>query len=194
MISVREVIVVEGRYDRIKLSSFISSPVIETGGFRIFKDKEKQSLIRKLAKERGILVLTDSDSGGLVIRNFLQGAVPPPMIKHAYVPQLKGKEKRKEAPSKDGILGVEGLNEDIILKAIRSSGATIEGESCEKKGKITKSDLYELGLTGRDNSKILREKLLRSLDMPTYLSTNAMLTALNSLYSFEELKVLINTL
>lgn len=192
MISIKEAVIVEGRYDKIKLSEVIDTPVIETGGFRIFKDKEKQNLIRKIAEERGILVLTDSDSAGFVIRNFLKGSVPEEKIKHAYIPQLKGKEKRKSEESKEGLLGVEGVSAEIIADAVRKSGATILGEDNEiKKSEITKQDLYELGLTGKKNSAILREELLRKLELPTYLSTNAMLSALNCLYSFEELKELI---
>lgn len=192
MISIKEAVIVEGRYDKIKLSEVIDTPVIETGGFRIFKDKEKQNLIRKIAGERGILVLTDSDSAGFVIRNFLKGNVPEENIKHAYIPQLKGKEKRKSEGSKEGLLGVEGVSAEIIADAVRKSGATILGEDNEiKKSGITKQDLYELGLTGRENSAVLREELLKKLELPTYLSTNAMLSALNCLYSLEELKELI---
>lgn len=192
MISIKEAVIVEGRYDKIKLSEVIDTPVIETGGFRIFKDKEKQNLIRKIAEERGILVLTDSDSAGFVIRNFLKGSVPEEKIKHAYIPQLKGKEKRKSEESKEGLLGVEGVSAEIIADAVRKSAATILGEDNEiKKSEITKQDLYELGLTGKENSAILREELLRKLELPTYLSTNAMLSALNCLYSLEELKELI---
>ncbi|MCR5652645.1 MAG: DUF4093 domain-containing protein [Ruminococcus sp.] len=192
MISVKEAVIVEGRYDKIKLSEIIDTPVIETGGFRIFKDKEKQNLIRRIAEERGILVLTDSDSAGFVIRNFLKGSVPENKIKHAYIPQLMGKEKRKSEASKEGLLGVEGVSADVIADAVRKSGATILGENNElRKSEITKSDLYELGLTGRENSALIREGLLKKLGLPTYLSTNAMLSALNCLYSLNELKELL---
>ena len=192
MISVKEAVIVEGRYDKIKLSEVIDTPVIETGGFRIFKDKEKQNLIRRSAEERGILILTDSDSAGFVIRNFLKGSVPESRIKHAYIPQLKGKEKRKSEASKEGLLGVEGVSAELIAQAVRGSGATIIGENNEqKKAEITKQDLYELGLTGRENSALKREELLKKLELPTYLSTNAMLAALNCLYSLKELKELI---
>ena len=192
MISVKEAVIVEGRYDKIKLQQVIDTPIIETGGFRIFKDKEKQNLIRQIAERRGILVLTDSDSAGFVIRNFLKGSVPESRIKHAYIPQLKGKEKRKAEASKEGLLGVEGVSADIILDAVRKSGATVLGEDTQvKKSEITKGDLYELGLTGRENSAIMRERLLKKLELPTYLSTNAMLAALNCLYSLEELKSII---
>ncbi len=193
MISIKEAVIVEGRYDKIKLSQVIDTPIIETGGFRIFKDKEKQNLIRQIAERRGILVLTDSDSAGFVIRNFLKGSVPEDRIKHAYIPQLKGKEKRKAEASKEGLLGVEGVSAEIILDAVRKSGASVLGEDNQiKKSEITKSDLYELGLTGRENSAIMRERLLKKLELPTYLSTNAMLAALNCLYSLEELKEMLN--
>ncbi len=193
MISVKEAIIVEGRYDRIKLRQIVDTPIIETGGFRIFKDKEKQSLIRKIAETRGILILTDSDSGGFVIRNFLKGIVPESSLKHAYIPQLKGKEKRKAEASKEGLLGVEGVSAEVILKAVRSSGATVLNEnSTADTGGIEKIHLYELGLTGRENSAALRENLLKKLGMPTYLTTNAMLSAVNCLYSLEELKEIVN--
>ncbi len=192
MISVKETIVVEGRYDKVKLSSVVDSPIIETGGFRVFKDKEKQNLLKKISRERGLLILTDSDSAGFVIRNFLKGIVPENELKHAYIPQLKGKEKRKAEASKEGLLGVEGVSGEVIAKAIKNSGATILNED-EKvsQNEIKKSDLYELGLTGRDNSAVLRQKLLSYLELPAYLTTNAMLAALNCLYSLEKLKELI---
>lgn len=192
MISVKETIVVEGRYDKVKLSSVVDSPIIETGGFRVFKDKEKQNLLKKISRERGLLILTDSDSAGFVIRNFLKGIVPENELKHAYIPQLKGKEKRKAEASKEGLLGVEGVSGEVIAKAIKNSGATILNED-EKviQNEIKKSDLYELGLTGRENSAVLRQKLLSYLELPAYLTTNAMLAALNCLYSLEELKELV---
>ncbi len=195
MISVKETIIVEGRYDKIKLSSIVDTPVIDTGGFRIFKDKEKQNLIKRIARQRGILILTDSDSGGFVIRNFLKGFVPENCIKHAYIPQLKGKEKRKSEVSKEGLLGVEGVADEVIVKAIKNSGAEVLNESAGvKRSQIRKTDLYELGLTGRDNSAYLRAKLLKRLELPSYLTTNAMLSALNCLYSLEELKKIINSI
>ena len=194
MISIKEAVIVEGRYDKIKISAVIDAPIIETNGFRVFKDKEKQNLIRKIANQRGILVMTDSDSAGFVIRNFLKGAVPVNKIKNAYIPQLKGKEKRKAEMSKEGFLGVEGVSEEIIIDAVRKSGATILGENERIREQITKGDFFALGLTGRENSAKLREKLLKHLEMPTYLTTNALLTALNCLYSFEELKELLESL
>lgn len=196
MISLKEAVIVEGRYDKIRLASFIDTPIIETGGFRVFKDKEKQNLIRKISKERGILILTDSDSAGFVIRNFLKGIVPENSLKHAYIPQLKGKEKRKDTFSKEGFLGVEGVSGEVIIKAVKNSGASVlsENEKYEKSGEITKTDLYDLGLSGRENSAQLRIGLLKKLELPSYLTTNAMLSALNCLYSLKELKEILKEL
>lgn len=194
MLKIKEAVIVEGRYDKIKLSSIIDAPIIETNGFRVFSDKEKQNLIRKIAETRGILILTDSDSAGFVIRNFLKGAVDKSKIKHCYIPQIKGKEKRKAKKGKEGLLGVEGVSDEVIEDAVRKSGATIIGENTSVKGEINKSDLFTLGLTGTENAEKNRKKLLNHLNLPSYLSTNAMLTAVNCLYSLEELKSLINEL
>ena len=131
-IKLKETVIVEGRYDRIRLSELIESPMIETGGFRVFKDKEKQELIRAVAKRRGILVMTDVDSAGFVIRNFLRGIVPQDQILHAYIPTIKGKEKRKQEASKEGILGVEGIDRDALIESIRNSGAHILDGHCEE--------------------------------------------------------------
>lgn len=188
MIKLNEAVIVEGRYDKILLRGFIDAPIIETGGFRVFKDKEKQNLIRKLSETRGIIIMTDSDSAGFVIRNFLKGIVPAGKIKHCYIPQIKGKEKRKAEASKEGFLGVEGLDEKTIEEALKRSGVNI----CSKSDKtefeeITKADFYELGLSGRENSAKLRERLLKKLGMPTYLSANAFLAVLNCFYSKKNL-------
>ena len=197
MLKIKEAIVVEGRYDKIKLSGVVDAPIIETNGFRIFKDKEKQSLIRQVAKKRGILIITDSDSAAFVIRNFLKGIIPESNIKQCYIPQLKGKEKRKSQPSKEGYLGVEGVDNEVIISAIRKSGASIVGEDTKRENtgsEITKSDLFSLGLTGSNNSKTNREKVLKHLNLPTYLSTNAMLTAVNILMTKNEFTELVNKL
>ena len=191
MISVKEAIIVEGRYDKIKLSGIVDAPIIETNGFRVFSDKEKQALIRDIAAKRGILVLTDSDGAGFVIRNFLRGAVPKQQIKHCYIPQIEGKERRKPQKSKEGLLGVEGVTDEIICDAIRKSGATVLGEEQPERHDITKADLCLLGLTGGENAARNRQALLRELDLPSYLSANAMLTALNCLFSLEELTELV---
>lgn len=195
MIRLREAVIVEGRYDKIKLQGLIDAPIITTNGFRIFNDKEKQQLIRQIAATRGLLVFTDSDGAGLVIRNFLRGAVPKEQVKHCYIPPIPGKEKRKAQPGKAGLLGVEGVSDEVILDAIRRSGAHILGEQeVSAGGEITKASLYTLGLTGTDNAAVRRKALLRQLQLPDYLSANAMLTALNCLYSLEELKELIRQL
>lgn len=192
MLKIKEAVIVEGRYDKIKLSSIIDAPIIETNGFRVFSDKEKQNLIRKIADTRGILVLTDSDSAGFVIRNFLKGVVDKSKIKHCYIPQIKGKEKRKPKKGKEGLLGVEGVSDDIIVDAVRKSGATVIGENTSVKEEIKKSDLFCLGLVGTENADKNRKKLLNHLRLPVYLSANAMLTALNCLYSLDELKKLLD--
>ena len=195
MIRVKEAIIVEGKYDKIKLSSFVDGLILETHGFRIFKDREQMALIRRMADTRGLLILTDSDGAGFVIRNYLSGSVDPHKIKHAYIPSVCGKEKRKEKPSKEGKLGVEGISADVILEALRRAGAQIEGEKKKKRdGKldpIQKSDLYEWGLSGREESRLLREKLLHRLQLPEYLSSNALLRVLNTVSSREEIPALL---
>lgn len=200
-IKLRETVIVEGRYDRIKLSEFIASPIIETGGFRVFKDKEKQELIRAVAKRRGILVMTDVDSAGFVIRNFLRGIVPENEILHAYIPTVEGKERRKSERSKEGILGVEGIERESLLASIRKSGAHIIDRHCEVQTRvssdmaistespsheITKLDFFDYGLTGCENAARHREEVLSSLGLPKYLSANAMLSAMNCLFTKDE--------
>lgn len=192
MLRIKEAVVVEGKYDKIKLKGIIDAPIIETNGFRVFKDKEKQNLIRQLASKRGLLIITDSDSAGFVIRNFLKGIVKESAIKQCYIPQMKGKEKRKEKPSKEGYLGVEGISDEEIINAIKRSNATIEGENVKKTEEITKNDFFELGLTGRGNSKANREKVLKYLNLPTYLTTNAMISALNVLVTKDEIKEILD--
>ena len=188
-LKLREAVIVEGRYDRIKLSECIDSPVIETGGFRVFKDKEKQSLIRAIAERRGILVMTDVDSAGFVIRNFLKGIVPEDRLYHAYIPTVEGKEKRKPEPSKEKILGVEGIDRDRLIESIRRSGAHIlnqASDTAKMNPGITKADFFDYGLTGSANSAAYREEVLRSLGLPKYLTTNAMISALNCLFTKDE--------
>ena len=206
-IKLKETVIVEGRYDRIRLSELIESPMIETGGFRVFKDKEKQELIRAVAKRRGILVMTDVDSAGFVIRNFLRGIVPQDQILHAYIPTIKGKEKRKQEASKEGILGVEGIDRDALIESIRNSGAHIvsvgEGlappdytdtEAKIVQSEITKSDFFDYGLTGCANAAAHREEVLSSLGLPTYLTTNAMISALNCLFTKDEFEQYLSEL
>lgn len=190
MLKIKEAIIVEGKYDKMKLKSLVDTPIIATNGFRVFKDKEKQNLIRQVAFSRGVLILTDSDSAGFVIRNFLKGSVPNEKIKNCYIPEIKGKEKRKDTPSKEGFLGVEGVSDEIIINAIKQSGATVlnSKEAVNKDNEITKALFFGLGLTGGENSKLLRTELLKSLNLPTYLTTNAMIEALNCLLTANELE------
>lgn len=198
---VKETVIVEGRYDRIRLGELIESPMIETGGFRVFKDKEKQELIRAVARRRGILVMTDVDSAGFVIRNFLRGIVPQDQILHAYIPTIKGKEKRKSEASKEGILGVEGIDREALIESILNSGAHILNDHCveqnatrqsepipesSRSSEITKTDFFDYGLSGCANAAVHREEVLSSLGLPTYLSTNAMISALNCLFTKDE--------
>lgn len=183
MLELKETVVVEGKYDLMRLKEFIASPIITTEGFRIFADKEKQFLIREIAAKNGIILMTDPDRAGQVIRSFLMGVADKSKIKQCYVPLIKGVEKRKSAPSKEGLLGVEGLSAEVLTNALRNCGAEIIGEEKrEKKQEITKMDLYELGLSGRPNSAKMRQELLEKLGLPTYLSANAMLCAINCLY------------
>lgn len=195
MIKIREAIIVEGRYDRIRLAALFDTAIIETGGFRIFKDDEKKSVIRKLADSGGIIVLTDSDGAGFVIRNHLKGVInDTAKIKHAYIPDVKGKESRKAQPSKQGLLGVEGMTDEIIVNAVLASGASIVGE-CEnsKRGKITKVDFFNYGLTGGENSSALRSAVLKKLEFPQYMTVNAMLSAVNLIYSKEEFEEILES-
>ncbi len=195
MLKVKEAVIVEGKYDKQRLSEFLDAVIIPTSGFRVFKDKEKQQLIRKLALERGIVIMTDSDKAGLVIRNFLKGIVPQNVVKQCYVPQIAGKEKRKDAPSKEGLLGVEGLRHQVLYDALLSCGADV-GQNAEPRvlEPMTKSDMFEMGLSGRENSAVLRKRLMESLGLPTYLSANALLDVINSLYSKQEVLDKLNSI
>ena len=188
MIKVKEAIIVEGKYDKIKLSGFIDGLIITTDGFGVFKDKEKLKLIRRLADERGLLVLTDSDGAGFVIRNFLKGSVPKEKLKHAYIPDIFGKERRKTSPSKEGKLGVEGISETVLVEAITRSGACCElcGKKSIDKGEISKNDFFEFGLTGGTASAEKRNSLKETLGLPQKLSTNSMLNVLNCIMTREE--------
>ncbi len=180
MIKVKEAIIVEGKHDKIKLANFIDGLIITTDGFGIFKNREKQMLIRHLAETRGILILTDSDGAGFVIRNFLKGAVPNDKIKNAYIPDIFGKEKRKSQPSKEGKLGVEGISEEILCRVIADSGAECElNKNIKSVGDITKADLFENGLTGTPNSSVNRAALKQAMHLPENLTSNALLDILN---------------
>lgn len=185
MIKIREAVIVEGRYDKIKLSSLIDGIIIETNGFSIFKDKEKMEFIRKLASRRGILILTDSDSAGFKIRSYIGGSLPKDQVKHAYIPDVFGKEKRKDHASKEGKLGVEGIQAETLIKALQLAGVTAE-ETMDKGRQITKLDLYEAGFTGRPDSKSRRKQLLELLELPERLSSNALVDVLNAMLDFDE--------
>ena len=194
MVKIREAIVVEGRYDKNTLRQIVDAPILETSGFGIFKDKAQLALLRRVAETRGLIVFTDADGAGFVIRNHIKSAIPGKYLKHAYTPDVFGKERRKAAPGKEGKLGVEGMSREIILDALRKAGATIEGEESTPVSQITKQDLMELGLSGGPNSSELRLKLLKKLNLPERMSPNAMLQALNLLYSLEELKDIVEKL
>ena len=188
MVKIKEAIVVEGRYDKNTLSQIVDAPIFETRGFGIFKDKAQMTLLRQVAQRRGLIVFTDADGAGFVIRNHLKSAIPAQYLKHAYTPDIFGKERRKSAPGKEGKLGVEGMRPEIILDALRKAGATFEGENSAPVHQITKQDLMELGLSGSADASAKRLALLKKLDLPQHMSANAMLQALNLLYNLEELK------
>jgi ribonuclease M5 len=194
MVKIKEAIVVEGRYDKNTLSQIVDAPILETSGFGIFKDKQQLALLRRVAENRGLIVFTDSDGAGFVIRNHLKSVIPAKFLKHAYIPDIYGKEKRKAAPGKEGKLGVEGMRPEIILEALRKAGATMDGEEASSRQQITKQDLMELGLSGGKDSSSLRLQLLKKLNLPQHMSANAMLQALNLLYSLEELVEIVETL
>lgn len=186
MIKLDRPVIVEGKYDIIKLSNIIDTLIIKTDGFGIFKDKEKQKLLRRLAGEKGIIVMTDSDSAGFLIRNFITSSVPADKITHVYIPDLYGKEKRKTEMSKEGKLGVEGTPEDIIIEALKKAGVTCSQSELSERRQITNIDLYEYGFMGRDNSKEKRSKLLRSLALPERMSTSSLIKILNTFVTYEE--------
>ena len=194
MVKIKEAIVVEGRYDKNTLSQIVDAPILETSGFGIFKDKAQMALLCRIAQTRGLIVFTDSDGAGFVIRNHIKSAIPGKYLKHAYIPDIPGKEKRKSAPGKEGKLGVEGMSREIILEALRRAGATIEGEEAPQSCRITKQDLMSLGLSGGPDAGAKRLALLKKLNLPEHMSPNAMLQALNLLYSLEELEQILQTI
>lgn len=192
MIKIKEAIIVEGKYDKIKISSLFDTVIIKTDGFGIYKDKKTIKLIKNLAEQRGVIVLTDSDNAGLMIRNHLKNVLSDKNIKHAFTPAVRGKEKRKAKPSKSGFLGVEGTENDAIKNAVLKI-ATVLGENEEKQEKeeITRLDLYKMEIFGKDNSKTVRQKLLNYLSLPENMSVSMLLDVLNSFYTKEEiLKIL----
>lgn len=182
MVKIKEAIVVEGRYDKNTLRQIVDTAVFTTEGFGVMNDKTKLQFLRTVARSRGLIILTDSDGAGFVIRNYLKGALPKDCVRHAYIPDIPGKEKRKAAPGKEGKLGVEGMTPEILVEVLRRAGATFDDAVSAAHEPITKLDLYELGLTGGAQSRIKREKLLKKLHFPEHMTTNALLEALNVLY------------
>ena len=187
---IKEAIIVEGTYDKIKLSQLFDTTIVTTDGFGIYKDVKKVELIKKLAQKDGIIVLTDSDSAGFQIRNYIKNFVKSGIVKHAYIPDIEGKEKRKTKPSKEGFLGVEGINDSIIVDAVEKCSVA----SFDDQKKITKTDLFLDGLSGGEKSKELRYHLTKKLDLPKRMSTNMLLDVLNSLYTYDEYKEFISKL
>ncbi len=183
---IKEVIVVEGRYDKNTLSQVVDAVILETAGFGIFNDTARRRLLKTMAETRGLIVLTDSDGAGFMIRNHIRGCVDPKLVKHAYIPDVYGKERRKAAPSKEGKLGVEGMRPEVLLEALRRAGASFEDDAAaERPARITKADLYARALSGREGSREKRLRLLKSLDLPERMSADAMLDVLNALMDRE---------
>ena len=188
MVKIREAIVVEGRYDKNTLKQVVDAPIFETHGFGVMKDRELLRFLRQVAEKRGLIVLTDSDGAGFVIRNYLKGSSPGGRVLQAYIPDVAGKEARKQHPGKEGKLGVEGMSPEILLEALRRAGATVESESrdLQPRSPITKKDLYDLQLTGWPDSEIRRNRLKQALGLPQHLSTNGLLEALNVMFERDE--------
>lgn len=183
-IKLTEAVIVEGKYDKIKLSNILDAFIIETNGFAIFKDKFKLSFIKKLAKERGIIILTDSDHAGFMIRNYISSGVPKEQIKNVYIPDIFGKEKRKDTPSKEGKLGVEGMTKEVILASLEKAGISSTSSICDNP--IATVDFYDLGLTGGANSKAKRKAVCKALDLPEFLSTSSLISCINNFMTKEE--------
>ena len=187
MIRIRQAIVVEGRYDKNTLKQLIDAPIFTVDGFGVMHNRSLLNLLRQVAEKRGLIILTDSDGAGFVIRNYLKGALPRQGVLHAYIPDVYGKEKRKKKPGKEGKLGVEGMSQEILLQALRRAGADIEGQTpAERSRPITKADLAELGLSGGSGAQERRKALLNRLQLPEHMSANALLEALNVLFDRDE--------
>lgn len=194
MIKIREAILVEGRYDINALKQVVDTMILETRGFRIFKDKEQVAFLRKIAKTRGLVILTDSDGAGLVIRNYLRGALADCAVKHAYIPEQKGKERRKRRASKEGKLGVEGMRPQILLDTLQRAGVQCQQEQTRRPAStpvVTKADLYAWGLTGGEDSAQRRRTVLQQLALPSYLSTNALLEVINMAQLRSEIEAIL---
>lgn len=194
MYSVKEVIIVEGIYDKIKLSGFIESPVFAVGGFSVFKNTGTQEAIKTFAEKTGIVILTDSDSAGLKIRAFIKQLIKNGIVFDAFVPEIYGKERRKAVGGKEGLLGVEGIDEKVIIDAIKKSGAEVLGKSAKKKmaEPVTKADFYKIGISGGENSAKIRKKLLSELGLPTKMSANMLISVIDRLLNREELYALVD--
>ncbi|MCQ2463321.1 MAG: DUF4093 domain-containing protein [Clostridia bacterium] len=186
MIKLDCAVIVEGKYDKIKLSNIIDALIIETDGFGIFRDKEKQKLIKRLAQTKGILILTDSDSAGFKIRAFIGGSVPQDRVFHAYIPDIFGKERRKDEPSKEGKLGVEGVSADVIRQALQKAGVLFSENENPHRREITSADMYEYAVSGKPYSKTVRKILLKSLSLPERLSSGSLLKVLNTFITYDE--------
>lgn len=186
MLKIREAIVVEGRYDKNTLSQVVDTVILETAGFGIFRDEETLALLRRIGAKRGLILLTDSDGAGFLIRNYLKGALPQDQVKHAYIPDRYGKERRKRRPGKEGKLGVEGMRPEVLLEALRRCGATFQGEEAPvRSAELTKADMMEKGLVG-PGSAARRQQVLKELELPEHLTANGLLEAMNLLLSREE--------
>lgn len=192
MIKVKEAVIVEGKYDKIKLSNILDALIIETNGFGIYKDKKRLNFIRNLAKERGLIIITDSDHSGFQIRNFIANCAKNGSVKHIYIPDVYGKERRKLQPSKEGKLGVEGISDEILIRLFSDNG--IKYESSQPREMITNYDLFEMGISGTPDAGKKKKKLLKQLELPEFLSTNSLLSCLNSMMSKAEFKKLAESL
>jgi ribonuclease M5 len=196
MLKIKEAIVVEGRYDKNTLSQLVDTLILTTDGFQVFQRKDKAALLRRVAAKRGLIVLTDSDGAGFVIRNHLKGIIPQNQLKQCYIPDVYGKEKRKKTPGKEGKLGVEGMSPAVLEEALRRCGATILGEAAKERNQeeITRLDLFQAGLSGRENSAAKRKALLKRLDLPEHLSANALVQVLNTILTKEEFQTVLQEL
>lgn len=192
MLKIKEAVIVEGRYDKLKLSNILDTLIVETNGFHIYHDKAKLKFIKKLACERGIIVLTDSDHSGFQIRHYLSSGIPKDKIKHIYIPDIYGKEKRKKEPSKEGKLGVEGMSEKLLLDLFNK--ANVNSENVMIENPVTHFDLYDMGFSGTPNAKENKKKLLKALDLPEFLSTNSLLSYINSAMSRDDFELLVRGL
>ena len=181
MIRLKETIVVEGKYDKIKLSSIFDANIIDIGGFKVFKNKENIELLRRIADKSGIIILTDSDSSGFKIRNYLKNCLAGKKVYNVYIPDITGKEKRKDKPSAEGLLGVEAMEDEIIIEAFKKSGVFNQSKDTSVEKKITKLDLYKAGLYGKENSKEKRMEFLRENNLPQKLSPNSLVEIINCL-------------